>query len=88
MTENLAPDVRLKLGYSAQREGRTDDAQAICRTLLKEFPDYVEALYLLGMLHIQKEEYGHALPCLEFGEGRVGEPARHGRRFHHHGLGR
>ncbi len=64
MTERFAPDVTLKMAYRAHQAGRIDEAQAMYRGLLKAHPDYVEALYLMGLSHIQKEEFGHALPYL------------------------
>jgi tetratricopeptide (TPR) repeat protein len=46
-----------------RRDGDLDGALRILEPLTDEFPDYVAALHSLGLVHIDREVYWHALSC-------------------------
>jgi len=47
-----------------RRQGRVDQAQAICERLVGRYPDYFGALYTLGLIYVEKKQYPRALGCL------------------------
>jgi tetratricopeptide (TPR) repeat protein len=47
------------------RQGKLDQAEAICRAILVEQPRCFDALHLLAVLHYQRGHDIEALPCLE-----------------------
>ena len=59
-----AVEARLQQAIKLRQAGKLREAEAICQELLAKFPDYVGALYTLGMVHIDNKNFGHALPCL------------------------
>lgn len=60
----VAARTMLEGAEKARRARRLDQAQRACETVLKQFPDYVAALYTLGLVHADKGEYRLALPHL------------------------
>jgi Flp pilus assembly protein TadD len=54
---------KLDEAYRLQQAGKRDKAQKICEELLAQYPDYVGALHTLGTLHIEQNNWGHALLC-------------------------
>ena len=44
--------------------GQIDRARAICESLVSRYPDYFGALYTLGLIYVDKEQYPQALGCL------------------------
>ena len=46
------------------RERKFDQAQAICEALLRRYPNYVGALYTLGLVYGEQDRNEHALDCL------------------------
>lgn len=59
-----AVEARHQQAIKFRQAGKLHEAEVICQELLVKFPDYVAALYTLGMVHIDNKNYGHALPCL------------------------
>lgn len=59
----LAARERLKSADSARRVGNLDRAQSICEKLIDDFPDYVGALHMLGIIQMAKDSYWLALSC-------------------------
>jgi len=57
--------VRTELAKADQlrKAGKLKRAQAICETLIDQYPDYVAALHTLGLIHLTKEQYWPALSC-------------------------
>lgn len=47
------------------RQGKLDQAEALCRVILAKQPRRFDALHLLGVLHYQQGHDIEALPCLE-----------------------
>lgn len=55
----------LQTAYGALREGRHTDVQAICVGILRELPDYFDALHLLGVCLLQTARFDEARQILE-----------------------
>jgi tetratricopeptide (TPR) repeat protein len=47
-----------------RQQGKLDRAEAICNGLLRRFPDYVAALHTLGLVYLDKRNFGRALDSL------------------------
>lgn len=63
------------LGAEADRAlaaGHLDEAERICRTILRTEPDSLSALFVLGAVHVRKGRFEAALPLLQ----RVSEEDR------------
>jgi len=62
--EIAAAERDLQTAIRRRQAGELNHARAICKKLLTRHPDYVGALYTLGMTHIDERDYAGALPCL------------------------
>jgi tetratricopeptide (TPR) repeat protein len=54
----------LEQAEKARKARRLDQAQRACEKILAQFPDYVAALYTIGLILADKGEYRRALPHL------------------------
>jgi len=55
----------LPVAFAAYREGRHADVQSLCRRALREFPDYFDAMHLLGVSVLESERFEEARRILE-----------------------
>jgi len=55
----------LLVAFSAYREGRHTDAQSLCRRVLREVPDFFDAMHLLGVSLVGCGRYDEAKRILE-----------------------
>jgi tetratricopeptide (TPR) repeat protein len=60
----LEAERSLSRARELRKAGRAGEAVNELRTVLRRHPDYVGALYELGMIHIEKKDYSAALPYL------------------------
>ena len=56
--------LQLEQAENLRQQGQLDRARAICEPLAGRYPDYFGALYTLGLIHIDKEQYPQALGLL------------------------
>ena len=59
-----APRDQLEEADRLRQLGRLDRAEAICSKLVRHYPDYVAALHTLGLVYLDKRNFGRALDCL------------------------
>jgi len=52
---------QLEKAEQLRRQGQTDQARAICETLIRQYPDYFGALYTLGLLYADRGQYQEAI---------------------------
>lgn len=55
---------QLEQAEQLRQQGQFDRALAICQSLVGRYPDYFGALYTLGLIYVDKEQYPQALGCL------------------------
>src|SRR5215212_6642517 len=55
---------RLQRAEGLRLEGHTDQARDICETLVRSYPHYFGALYTLGLIYTDKQQYAQALGFL------------------------
>lgn len=58
------PRDQLKKADELRQQGNLDRAETICNALIRRHPDYVAALHTLGLVYLDKHNYGRALDCL------------------------
>jgi tetratricopeptide (TPR) repeat protein len=58
------PREQLEDADRLRQQGKLDRAEAICGALIRRHPDYVAALHTLGLVYLDKRNYGRALDCL------------------------
>jgi predicted O-linked N-acetylglucosamine transferase (SPINDLY family) len=58
-------EAQLQIAYGALREGRHADVQTICIGILREQPDFFDALHLLGVSLLQTARFDEARQILE-----------------------
>jgi tetratricopeptide (TPR) repeat protein len=61
----MKSDELLQSALQLHRAGKTAQAEAICRDILKFHPDTIHALHLLGVLRYQARDYASAAAFLE-----------------------
>jgi tetratricopeptide (TPR) repeat protein len=60
-----SPDDRFQRALALQQAGQAEQALALCRELLAEHPDHVDALHFSGLLNHQLGRHGEALALLQ-----------------------
>jgi tetratricopeptide (TPR) repeat protein len=58
------PRDQLEEADRLRQQGKLDRAEAACNALTRRYPDYVAALHTLGLVYLDKRNYGRALDCL------------------------
>jgi tetratricopeptide (TPR) repeat protein len=56
--------LQLQQAESLRLHGQIDQARAICEGLVGRYPEYFGALYTLGLIYLDKDQYPQALGCL------------------------
>jgi tetratricopeptide (TPR) repeat protein len=56
--------ISLQQAEQLRQRARFDEAQAICASLLRRYPDYAGALHTLGLIAGDREDYPQALNYL------------------------
>jgi tetratricopeptide (TPR) repeat protein len=56
--------LELQQAESLRMQGQIEQARAICERLVASYPEYFGALYTLGLIYLDKEQYPQALGCL------------------------
>lgn len=58
------PRDQLEEADQLRQRGKLDQAESLCDALMRRYPDYVAALHTLGLVYLDKRNYGRALDCL------------------------
>ena len=56
--------IRLEEAEQLRQQRKLDRAQRICKSLVRQYPDYMGALHTLGLVWIDKKNYQQAFNCL------------------------